>query len=147
MGSQAQYGELAKVQMLVVTGEKKGQSRGKSNPDRTKVASGQGGFYREWYLPAGTAITSITGWSPLSPCPCHYHGVSVLQMGPRDNPYYQELLDHMQQIQREGKALSHLVLVSGAEAQQGNLLHTERGCSKHVLYGCEKVSTAQLVQK
>ncbi|KFQ49456.1 Carbonic anhydrase 9, partial [Nestor notabilis] len=41
--------------------------------------------------------------SPCDPCLCHYHGVSVLQMGPRDNPYYQEILEHMHQIQREGE--------------------------------------------
>uniref|UniRef100_A0A8V5HG94 Carbonic anhydrase n=1 Tax=Melopsittacus undulatus TaxID=13146 RepID=A0A8V5HG94_MELUD len=34
---------------------------------------------------------------------------AFLEMGPRDNPYYQELLDHMQQIQREGEE----VLVPG----------------------------------
>ncbi|KFZ48037.1 Carbonic anhydrase 9, partial [Antrostomus carolinensis] len=47
--------------------------------------------------------------SPFSPCPCHYWGVSVLQVGPRENPYYQEILEHLYKIQREGEE----VLVPG----------------------------------
>ncbi|KFW62872.1 Carbonic anhydrase 9, partial [Pygoscelis adeliae] len=48
-------------------------------------------------------------WSPFGPCPCHYCGVSVLQVGPRENPYYQEILEHLYKIQREGEE----VLVPG----------------------------------
>ncbi|KFV99332.1 Carbonic anhydrase 9, partial [Fulmarus glacialis] len=58
------------------------------------------------YLPAGTAITVR---SPFGPCLCHYCGVSVLQVGPRENPYYQEILEHLYKIQSEGKE----VLVPG----------------------------------
>ncbi|KFW11222.1 Carbonic anhydrase 9, partial [Eurypyga helias] len=47
--------------------------------------------------------------SPFGPCPCHSCGVSVLQVGPRENPYYQEILEHLHSIQREGKE----VLVPG----------------------------------
>ncbi|KFV44067.1 Carbonic anhydrase 9, partial [Tyto alba] len=57
----------------------------------------------------------VTGIGCLSqgatlPCwHCHYHGVSVLQVGPRENPYYQEILEHLYKIQREGEE----VLVPG----------------------------------
>ncbi|KAM9591236.1 carbonic anhydrase 6-like isoform 1-T1 [Morphnus guianensis] len=57
----------------------------------------------------------------------HPDGLAVLEafleVGPRENPYYQEILEHLYKIQREGKALFHLVLVSGAAAQQRNPLH------------------------
>ncbi|KFV10226.1 Carbonic anhydrase 9, partial [Tauraco erythrolophus] len=42
-------------------------------------------------------------------CACHCCGVSVLQVGPRENPYYQEIIQHLYKIQREGKE----VLVPG----------------------------------
>ncbi|KFR17848.1 Carbonic anhydrase 9, partial [Opisthocomus hoazin] len=60
----------------------------------------------ERYLPVGTAIA---GRSPFGPCPCRYGGVSVLQVGPRENPYYQEILEHLYDIQRKGQQ----VLVPG----------------------------------
>ncbi|XP_049649842.1 uncharacterized protein LOC126035352 isoform X1 [Accipiter gentilis] len=57
----------------------------------------------------------------------HPDGLAVLEafleVGPRENPYYQEILEHLYKIQREGKALFYLVLVSGAAAQQRNPLH------------------------
>lgn len=62
---------------------------------------------------------SVSVW----PCARHYCAVSVLQVGPRENPYYQEILEHLYKIQREGKVLSHLVLVSEVTAQLRNLLH------------------------
>ncbi|KGL87366.1 Carbonic anhydrase 9, partial [Charadrius vociferus] len=40
------------------------------------------------------------------PCPCHYCGVSVLQVGPRENPYYQEIFEHLYKIEREGEEVS-----------------------------------------
>ncbi|KFV55848.1 Carbonic anhydrase 9, partial [Gavia stellata] len=48
-------------------------------------------------LGPGSEHTSLFG-----PCPCHYCGVSVLQVGPRENPYYQEILEHLYKIEREG---------------------------------------------
>ncbi|KFQ29193.1 Carbonic anhydrase 9, partial [Merops nubicus] len=47
--------------------------------------------------------------SPFGPCLCHYCGFSVLQVGPRENPYYQEILEHLYKIQSEGEE----VLVPG----------------------------------
>lgn len=72
--------------------------------------------------------------------------VSVLQVGPRENPYYQEILEHLHKIQRGGKALSHLVLVSRAVAQQRNLLHG-RERLQQVFTVSEKGSCAQALQK
>uniref|UniRef100_A0A8D0F6V0 Carbonic anhydrase n=1 Tax=Strix occidentalis caurina TaxID=311401 RepID=A0A8D0F6V0_STROC len=43
----------------------------------------------------------------------HPDGLAVLgaflEVGPRENPYYQEILEHLHKIQKEGKALPHLV--------------------------------------
>uniref|UniRef100_A0A663N973 Carbonic anhydrase n=1 Tax=Athene cunicularia TaxID=194338 RepID=A0A663N973_ATHCN len=43
----------------------------------------------------------------------HPDGLAVLgaflEVGPRENPYYQEILEHLHKIQEEGKALPHLV--------------------------------------
>ncbi|KFO73908.1 Carbonic anhydrase 9, partial [Cuculus canorus] len=47
--------------------------------------------------------------APFGFCAHHYCGGSVLQVGSRENPYYQEILQHLYKIQREGEE----VLVSG----------------------------------
>ncbi|NWI30757.1 CAH9 anhydrase, partial [Sula dactylatra] len=46
--------------------------------------------------------------SPLSLCSAPVLVISVwsvLQVGPRENPYYQEILEHLYKIQREGKEI------------------------------------------
>ncbi|KFP04233.1 Carbonic anhydrase 9, partial [Calypte anna] len=66
-------------------------------------SQGKGPSQGEWYQPAGTGQS-------LSPhCTCHCCGVSVLQVGPRENPYYQEIFEHLNEIGAEGEE----VMVSG----------------------------------
>ncbi|KFQ76553.1 Carbonic anhydrase 9, partial [Phaethon lepturus] len=82
-------------------------------PESLAITGGYAQQYRavQLHLHWGSARkgTAITIRFPSGPCLCFYCGVSVLQVGPRENPYYQEILEHLYKIQREGEE----VLVPG----------------------------------